>query len=200
MNTTTRIGTAERLGRGLGRGWRAYARGERRVSNWLTSKGVPLAGAVALLWAVKLVALGMLLYATSWLALLLVFAMVAAWVARNAGLDDDLPDSACTPTMVSASIRTSRTTSSAYFFDAALIAMPPPLPPAALASPVAPARPCRMLPARTPAQANAMTQNVGSTMNIVPKRKFSSMSPNALFKPTSESKLLCGRFHPHPHP
>ena len=51
MNTTTRISTAERLGRALGRGWRAYARGERRVTNWLVSKRVPLAGAAALLWA-----------------------------------------------------------------------------------------------------------------------------------------------------
>ncbi|MFD1895074.1 DUF3742 family protein [Ottowia beijingensis] len=92
MNTTTRTSTAERLGRAFGRGWRAYARGERRASNWLASKGVPLAGAAALLWAIKLVVLGVLLYSTAWLALLLVFAMVAAWVARNAGLDEDLPE------------------------------------------------------------------------------------------------------------
>ncbi len=92
MNTTTRIGTAERLGRSLGRGWRAYARSERRVSNWLASKGVPVAGAVALLWVVKLAVLGVLLYATSWLALLLVFAIAGTWVARNAGLDDDPPE------------------------------------------------------------------------------------------------------------
>ncbi|MHC9223953.1 DUF3742 family protein [Pseudomonas aeruginosa] len=39
MNTTTRIRTAERLGRTLGRGWRAYVRGERRASSWLVSKG-----------------------------------------------------------------------------------------------------------------------------------------------------------------
>ena len=49
MSTTTRISTAERLGRALGRGWRAYARSERRASNWLVSKGVPLAAAAALL-------------------------------------------------------------------------------------------------------------------------------------------------------
>jgi hypothetical protein len=42
----------------FGRGWRAYARGERRASNWLVSKGMPLAGATALLWVVKLAALG----------------------------------------------------------------------------------------------------------------------------------------------
>ncbi|MBO2859769.1 DUF3742 family protein [Pseudomonas aeruginosa] len=92
MNTTTRISTAERLGRDLGRAWRAYARGERRLSSWLASKGMPLAGAIALLWVVKLVVLGVLLYTTSWLALLLVLAMVAAWIARSAGRDDDPPE------------------------------------------------------------------------------------------------------------
>ncbi len=50
MNTTTRTSTAERLGRAFGRGWRAYARGERRASNWLVSKGMPRAGATALVW------------------------------------------------------------------------------------------------------------------------------------------------------
>ncbi len=60
MNTTTRISTAERLGRTLGRGWRAYVRGERRASSWLVSKGMPAAGATAFVWVVKLVALGVL--------------------------------------------------------------------------------------------------------------------------------------------
>lgn len=78
MNTTTRISTAERLGRTLGRGWRAYARGERRASNWLVSKGVPVAGATALVWVVKLAVLGVLLYTTFWLALLLVGLMLVA--------------------------------------------------------------------------------------------------------------------------
>ena len=72
MSTTTRISTAERLGRSFGRGWRAYVRGERRASNWLVSKGVPVAGATVLLWLVKLVVLGVLLYSAFWLALLLV--------------------------------------------------------------------------------------------------------------------------------
>ena len=90
MNTTTRTSTAERLGRAFGRGWRAYARGERRVSNWLVSKGVPVAGAVVLVWGVKLAALGALLYTTFWLALLLVCVMVVAWMARNADQGEDL--------------------------------------------------------------------------------------------------------------
>ncbi|MBE2321230.1 DUF3742 family protein [Xanthomonas citri] len=92
MNTTTRTSTAERLGRAFGRGWCAYARGERRASNWLISKGVPVAGAVVLVWAVKLAALGALLYTTFWLALLLVCVMVVAWMARNAGLGEELPE------------------------------------------------------------------------------------------------------------
>ncbi|QKD43552.1 DUF3742 family protein [Alicycliphilus denitrificans] len=92
MNTTARISTAEHLGRALGRGWRAYARGERRVSNWLVSKGVPSAGAAAFVWVVKLITLGVLLYTTFWLALLLVFVVLAAWMARNTDLGDEVPE------------------------------------------------------------------------------------------------------------
>ena len=89
MSTTTRISTAERLGRSVGRGWRAYVRGERRVSNWLLSKGVPVAGATALLWLVKLAALGLLFYVAFWLALLLVFTVMVARAAGNLSVDDD---------------------------------------------------------------------------------------------------------------
>ncbi|VFR56241.1 FIG00976384: hypothetical protein [plant metagenome] len=92
MNTTTRISTAERIGRTFGCGWRAYARGERRMSHWLVSMGVPAAGAAALVLMVKLVALGVLLYTTFWLTLLLVCVMVVAWMARNAYLGEELPE------------------------------------------------------------------------------------------------------------
>ena len=92
MNTTTRTSTAERLGRAFGRGWRAYARCERRASNWLVSKGMPTAGATALVWMVKLAALGVLLYTTFWLALLLVFVVGVAWMARNTDLGEELPE------------------------------------------------------------------------------------------------------------
>ena len=88
MSTTTRISTAERLGQALGRGWRAYVRGERRASNWLVSKGVPVAGATVLLWLVKLVVLGVLLYSAFWLALLVAFSVVAAWAARGSAYDE----------------------------------------------------------------------------------------------------------------
>ena len=92
MNTTTRTSTAERRGRAFGRGWRAYARCERRASNWLVSKGMPTAGATALVWMVKLAALGVLLYTTFWLALVMVCVMVVAWMARNTDLGEELPE------------------------------------------------------------------------------------------------------------
>ncbi|MFW7348367.1 MAG: DUF3742 family protein [Pigmentiphaga sp.] len=89
MNTTSRTSTAERVGRAFGRGWRAYARGERRASNWLVSKGVPQAGAGVLLWVVKLVALGVLFYVAFWLAALLLLGVAAAWLASNSAGNDD---------------------------------------------------------------------------------------------------------------
>ncbi len=89
MNTTTRISTAERLGRSVGRGWRAYARGERRLSSWLASKGVPVVGASLALWVVKLAVLGLLLYFAFWLAVLLLLGVAAAWMVVNSPTKDD---------------------------------------------------------------------------------------------------------------
>jgi len=83
MNTTTHISTAERIGRTFGRGWRAYVRGERRASNWLVSKGLPVAGAALLLWVVKLAGLGVLFYAAFWLALLLVLLVLLMFAAQG---------------------------------------------------------------------------------------------------------------------
>lgn len=88
MNTTTRTSTAERLGRALGRGWRAYARGERRVSNWLVSKGAA-AGATALVWVVKLSAVGLLLYVAFWFAVVLVAMVAAGWAMNQRHPDED---------------------------------------------------------------------------------------------------------------
>ncbi|URW83109.1 DUF3742 family protein [Alcaligenes sp. DN25] len=92
MNTTTRSSTAERLGRSVGRGWRSYVRGERRVSDWLVSKGVPALGAAALLWVVKLTALGLLFYVTFWFAVAVLGVMVAGWaVAINPPDEEEWP-------------------------------------------------------------------------------------------------------------
>jgi len=88
MNPTARSSTAERLGHRIGRGLRAYARGERRMLTWLASKGMPKAGATALLWGIKLLVLGCLLYIAFWLFLLAVFAFAGAWAAKGADWDE----------------------------------------------------------------------------------------------------------------
>ncbi len=88
MNTTTRISKAELVGRWLARGWRGYVRGERWLSGWLVAQGVSASVATILRWTINLVALGVLLYAAFWLALLLVFAVVAAWTADKNRSDD----------------------------------------------------------------------------------------------------------------
>jgi hypothetical protein len=89
MTTKTRPGNAERLGRWLGQSWRGAMRRERQTAGWLVAQGVPATGATALLWIVKLVVLGALLYAAFWLALLLLFALAAAWVARDTPPEQD---------------------------------------------------------------------------------------------------------------
>ena len=89
MNITTRISTAERLGRTLGRGWRAYARGERRASNWLVSKGVPVVGATVLVWVAKLAVLGVLLYVAFWFALVLLGIAAAGCGMSQRHSDED---------------------------------------------------------------------------------------------------------------
>src|SRR3546814_6604596 len=57
MNMTTRISKAERIGRGLARGWRGYVRGERWLSGWLVAQGVSASVATILRWTFNLVAL-----------------------------------------------------------------------------------------------------------------------------------------------
>jgi hypothetical protein len=89
MNTTNRINTAERLGRSFGRGWRAYARGERWVSKWLASQRVPEAGATVLLWVVKVAALGLLFYVAFWFAVVLLGVVVAGWAAATNTSDEE---------------------------------------------------------------------------------------------------------------
>lgn len=83
MKTAAQTTFAERLGRTLGRAWRGCARLDRRAQGWLLARGwAPGIGKAALL-AVKLAAIGVLLYTAFWLALLLAFALVGAWVVRN---------------------------------------------------------------------------------------------------------------------
>ncbi len=83
MKTAAQTTFAERLGRTLGRAWRGCARLDRRAQGWLLARGWTPGIAKAALLAVKLAAIGVLLYTAFWLALLLAFALVGAWVVRN---------------------------------------------------------------------------------------------------------------------
>lgn len=81
MDTKARISNAERFGRRIGGMWRGFVRREHQVAHWLVACGLSAGAATALLWVVKLALLGVLLYTMFWLALLLVFALVAASIA-----------------------------------------------------------------------------------------------------------------------
>ena len=83
MKTAAQTTFAERLGRTLGRAWRSCARLDRRAQGWLLARGWAPGIAKAALLAVKLAAIGVLLCTAFWLALLLAFALVGAWVVRN---------------------------------------------------------------------------------------------------------------------
>lgn len=89
MNTKARISNAERFGRRIGRMWRGFVRREHQVAGWLVAHGLSAGAAKALLWVVKLVVLGVLLYVAFWLALLLVFALVAASIAGRKPSDEE---------------------------------------------------------------------------------------------------------------
>lgn len=79
---------SHRLGRRAGHAWRGYLRREQSAAGWLVARGVPAGGATALLWIVKLLTLGVLLYTAFWLVLL-VCAVVAMWAAQRGALDDE---------------------------------------------------------------------------------------------------------------
>ena len=88
MNTTTRISTAERLGRTFGRGWRAYARGERRASNWLVSRGAGGRCHRARVGG-QAVCGGIAALRCFWFALVLLGVVAAAWAAAANTSDED---------------------------------------------------------------------------------------------------------------
>ena len=92
MKSSAQTSFAERLGQMLGRMWRGYVRQERKANGWLVERGIPAVGATVLLWIIKLVVLGVLLYVAFWLALLLVFAVAAAWAVQHGALDSDRED------------------------------------------------------------------------------------------------------------
>lgn len=93
MTTNTHNGRwNNRLGRGAGRAWRGYLHREHRAAGWLVACGVPAGATTTVLWIVKLAVLGVLLYSASWLALLLAFVLIAAWMVRNVDADESSDD------------------------------------------------------------------------------------------------------------
>ena len=94
MKASPKMTMPERAGRIFGRAYRAAMRREAQVVQWLVGKGLPIPGAKAILWIIKLAVIGVLLYVAFWLALLLIFIVGAAWIARNADFsgDDEQPE------------------------------------------------------------------------------------------------------------
>jgi hypothetical protein len=92
MNTKARISNAERFGRRIGGMWRGFVRREHQVAGWLAARGLSAGMATALLWGVKLVVLGVLLYVAFWLALLLLSALVAVSIAGRKISDEEEPE------------------------------------------------------------------------------------------------------------
>lgn len=80
---------AHRLGRAAGRSVRWLQRREYQAIGWLVAEGLPAPVAAALLWIVKLIVLAGLLYTAFWLAMLLMFAVIASWAINNTSSDDD---------------------------------------------------------------------------------------------------------------
>lgn len=88
MKTSAQTTFAERLGRILGRAWRACAHLDRRAQGWLRVRGWAPGAAKATLLVAKLVAFSLLLYAAFWLALLVAFAVAVTWTTRGGAYDE----------------------------------------------------------------------------------------------------------------
>jgi hypothetical protein len=83
IKTLTQASCAERLGRALGWTCRGFMRLEQKTKGWLAAHGMNAALVTGILWALRLVLLGFVLYGAFWVALLLAFAYIGAWIARN---------------------------------------------------------------------------------------------------------------------
>lgn len=94
MPPQPRLNIAERFGQWLGSVWRGYRRRERQVARWLIGHGLPSNFAMGGLWLVRLLVLGVLLYFSFWLVLLVIIAMLARASAQKPtdSLTDDEKD------------------------------------------------------------------------------------------------------------
>jgi hypothetical protein len=84
MRTIAQTSFAERIGRALGRMWRAGVRLDRKAHGHLVAQGMNANLAKGLLRTIEFALLAVLLYGTFWVVLLLTFAFTGAWVLRNA--------------------------------------------------------------------------------------------------------------------
>lgn len=75
MNTNPGVSTAERAGRRL---WRGFVRWETRAAGWMVRCGLPAFLVLPLLWIFNLIILALVIYASVWIALVLVIALFAA--------------------------------------------------------------------------------------------------------------------------
>jgi hypothetical protein len=89
MKTPTHTTFAEGTGQTLGHAYTAYKRHERRVAQWMVERGLAAGTSNIVMWGVKLLALGVLLYVAFWLTLVALFVLAAAWLART---EDDTAD------------------------------------------------------------------------------------------------------------
>ena len=97
MKPTARTTFADRTGRTLGRMLRGCVQRDQRAARWLMAHSWTPDIAKTVLAVVKLAVLGILLYMAFWLALLLVFAVAAAWAARNTDWDELQSEWRCGP-------------------------------------------------------------------------------------------------------
>ena len=89
MPTQPHPSLAERFGRRLGLGLRAYLRLERQTVAQALEGGVPRAVAIGGLWFVRLLIMGGLLYVAFWVGLLVAVLVLVAWVACRPSVPAD---------------------------------------------------------------------------------------------------------------
>ncbi|WP_308142783.1 DUF3742 family protein [Burkholderia pseudomallei] len=87
MRTTAHPTVAERVGRGLGRAWLAIRRQEARIAQHFVHQGLSRGVATIILWGVKLLVLGVLLYVAFWLTLVAIAVLAAVWLAQHVDHD-----------------------------------------------------------------------------------------------------------------
>jgi hypothetical protein len=92
MKTLAQPSFAERIGRALGRTWRAALRLDRKAQSVLVAQGMNANFATGILWVVRIALLGFVLYGAFWVVLVLglaVLAVLAAQAPGNASVDNE---------------------------------------------------------------------------------------------------------------